>query len=183
MNVRRIAAFFFAALCVGLSVFVLRGQIAAHPKPPPAPTPQDTPGADGPILSGLPAGTTGWHVAPEPERQQAMAVIGSQLAAIRAGDADRAWSYQSRGLRRNFTSSRAFVAMIGTQYPEFGHAASAAFGPVLTNPDGNLAGVAVTVRGQNGKLAPAYYMLIKEDGGYKVAGVTGGQTINKAATR
>ncbi len=181
MNVRRAAAFLFAALCVGLSAFVLRGQIAAHPKPPAFRLP-DFPevaggptGAGGPIGADRPPGPKAWRVATGAERRAALATINDQLAAIRAGDGDRAWFYQSRGLRGNFASGQAFVAMIGTQYPEFGHAASASFGPVLTNPEGNLAGVPVTVRGQNGRLAPAYYMLVKEDGGYKVAGVSGGR--------
>ncbi len=181
MNVRRsvrlAAPFVFAALCLGLSGFVLRGQIAAHPKPPPEPA--------GPLgdfrprpPSGLPrAGDhpLGWRAAAGPTRAAVTAVIGDQLAAIRAGDADRAWSYQSRGLRRNFRSAQAFRSSIADHYPEFGHSRSVSYGPVWANPSETRAGVAVTVRGQNGRSAPAYYLLVKEDGGYKVASVYGGR--------
>jgi len=103
------------------------------------------------------------------------AAIGAQLAAIRAGDAGQAWFYQSRNLRRGFRSAQAFQSSISGRYPEFGHAASAYYGPVWSDPAGNHASVAVTVRGQNGKLAPAYYLLVREDGGYKVASVFGGR--------
>lgn len=171
MNVRRAAPLLFAALCLSLSAFVLRGQIAAHPKPPPAPAPPF------PMDAGGPPGPQAWRVATGAGRRAALATINDQLAAIRAGDADRAWFYQSRGLRRHFSSAQAFVAMLGAQYPEFGHAASASFGPVLTSPAGNLAGVPVTVRGRNGHLALAYYMLVKEDGVYKIAGVDGGRAL------
>jgi len=54
MNVRRAAPFAFAALCVALSGFVLRGQIAARPLPPSVPAPDGPPGDSGPSLPSGP---------------------------------------------------------------------------------------------------------------------------------
>ena len=176
MNIRRIAPLVFAALCVGLSTFVLRGQIEAHPKPPPAPAPDDSSPAGGPTLSGLPVNPTVWHITVGPTRQAVVAAIGGQLSAIRAGDADRAWSYQSRSLRRNFYSAQDFTATISGKFPEFGHAEEAAFGPVWVDARADHADVIVTVLGQNGRLARGYYWLVREDGGYKVAAVEGGRS-------
>ena len=177
MNLRRAAPFVFAALCLGLSGFVLRGQIAAHPKPPSE--------ADGlredfrpQLPPGLPRANDhppGWRAAAEPTRAAVTAVIGDQLAAIRTGDADRAWSYQSRGLHRGSSSAQEFQSSIADNYPEFGHSQSVSYGPVWADPSGTHVGVAVTVRGLNGRSAPAYYLLIKEGDDYKVASVMGGR--------
>lgn len=70
-----------------------------------------------------------------------------------------------------------FVQSITRGYPEFGHARSATLGPVLMDATGDRAQVIVTVRGQNGRLARGYYRLIREEGGFKVAGVSGGQAL------
>ena len=107
----------------------------------------------------------------------ALAAVTAQLAAIRAGDADRAWFYQSRGLHNNFGSAQQFEQMIQRGYPEFGHCRSAAFSPVQVDQTGDQAAVIVTVLGENGRRARGFYRLIREDGGYKIAGVGGGQTI------
>ena len=177
MNIRRAAPFVFAALCVGLSAFVLRGQITAHPKPPPVPEAREPSAQNGPTNSGRPVDPKTWHISMGPAQKAARMAVGNQLAAINAGDVDRAWFYQSRGLHRNFRSGQAFLAEIKRNFPEFGHAKSAVFGPVWTDATGDHADVIVTVRGQNGNLARGYYWLIQEDGGYKVASVRGGQTI------
>ena len=195
MNFRRVAPVLFAALCLGLCAFILRGQIAARPIPRTAAfephgsldngnygdggnygddNPADPAKAAPPSRPTVPPS---WHVAQGPARKAALAIINAQLAAIRAGDGNQAWFYQSLGLRRNFASGQAFVAMVGAEYPEFGHAASASYGPLLTDAGGVRAGIRVTVRGRNGSLARAYYWLIKENGAYKVAGVEGGRAI------
>ncbi len=180
MNIRRAAPLVFAALCIGLSAFVLRGQFAAHPKPPDAP-PREFPGGERPTDRALPVDPKTWHVATGPARREALTTIGGQLAAIRAGNADQAWFYQSRGLHRNFHSPQDFVATIAGNFPEFGHAASVAYGPVWADPTESHADVVVTVRGQNGRLARGYYALIRQDGGYKTASVLGGRAIREAA--
>lgn len=180
MNLRRAAPALFAALCLGLSGLVLRRQIAAHPVPRTAAAPGEPDGFKGFGDHGLSPGPLPdktWHVAAGPMRRAVLATVGDQLAAIRAGNAERAWSYQSRDLHRNFASAQQFEQMIQSGYPEFGHARSEAFGPVGMDPTGTRAAVTVTVRGENGRLARGYYQLIREDGGYKVAGVGDGRAI------
>jgi len=178
MNLRRAVPLVFVAFCLGLSALVLRRQIAARPVPRTDAAPRQPSDQNEPTDPGRPVNPKTWHVAAGPARREALATIGDQLAAIRTGDADRAWSYQSRGLHRNFHSSaRMFVQAITRGYPEFGHAQSAAFGPVWMDAAGGHADVVVTVRGRNGRLARGYYLLVREDGGYKVAGVAGGQAL------
>lgn len=178
MDLRRVAPILFVALCLSLSALVLHRQIAAHPMPRAAAAPAEPPGLGGPLYPGQPVEPKTWHVATGPVRREAVATIGNQLAAIRTGNADWAWFYQSNDLHRNFPSAQAFVETITRGYPEFGHARFAAFGPVRVDTTGNHAAVTVTVRGENGHLARGYYRLIREGGGYKVASVDGGKAIN-----
>jgi len=166
MSLRRAVPVVFVALCLGLSALVLRRQIATHP------IPRDT-GVRANADQAMDLKT--WRGAAAPERRAVLKTVLDQLAAIRAGDADRAWFYQSRGLHRNFRSARAFESEIVNGYPEFGHAKSAKFGPVGVDPTGNHAAVAVTVQGENGRWARANYLLVREDGGYRVEGVAGGR--------
>ena len=178
MNLRRVAPLVFAVLCLGLSVLVLHRQITAHPAPPVAASPTETPEQAEQFIPTQPIHPKTAHIATGAERRAATTAVGNQLAAIRTGNADAAWFYQSRALHNNFTSAQAFVETISRSYPEFGHSQSVAFGPVWMDPSGDHAAVIVTVRGQNGRLARGYYQLIREDGGYKVAGVAGGRAVN-----
>lgn len=184
MNSRRAVPLIFVALCLGLSALVLHRQIAARPTPRTAAVPRepsdraDQADQEEPGDPGQPASSKDWRLAAAPARRQVLKTVMAQLTAIRAGNADAAWFYQSRGLRRNFPSARAFVETIVRGYPEFGHARSATFGPVWVNPAGDHAAVTVRVRGENGRLARGDYLLVQEDGGYKVAGVGGGRASN-----
>lgn len=168
MNLRRAAPVVFVALCLGLSALVLRRQIAARPMPRNSEAQAD---------AGQPDDPKTWHVATGPARREVLDTVLGQLAAIRTGDADRAWFYQSRGLRRNFLSPKQFEEMIAARHPEFGHSRSAQCGPVWTDATGRQATVVVTALGENGRRARGYYRLIREEGGYKIAGVGGGQAI------
>ena len=176
MQMRRVAPVIFALVCLGLSALVLRRQFAAHPAPPRDPSLHSDLAGDGPGPG--PVWDTRQPASPA-ARRAVTAAIGSQLAAIRAGDADRAWFYQSRGLRSNFASPQAFQQEISRHFPEFGHARAAEFGPVWTDKTERYAGVMVTVRGENGGRARGYYRLVREEGGYKVAGVRGGGPITE----
>lgn len=176
MNIRRAAPLLFAALCLSLSGLVLHRQITAHPAPQPTEWPPEPHGVPNNPDPARPVGKT-WHVAGGPARRAALTAITSQLAALRTGNAERAWFYQSRGLHRNFASAQQFTQMIQRGYPEFGHSRAAAFSPVLMDQTEDQAAVVVTVMGEDGRQARGFYQLIREDGGYKVAGVAGGAAI------
>ena len=167
MDKRRILlAVVFVALCLSLSGLLLRRQIAAHPKPPKMD-----------ILSTKPDPNV-WHVETGAVKKAVTGSIQAQLTAIRTGDANKAIFYQSSGLRRNFATPKQFVQSITRYYPEFGHSRSAEFGPVWVDKTGNYAEVVVTSRGENGQRARGYYMMVQEDGVFRVAGVGGGSVIH-----
>ena len=177
MNSRHTAPLVFAALCLGLSVLVLRRQVVAHPKPKPvADVRNPYAQADAPP-PGIPADPRTLHIEKGQVRRAVLDTVTSQLTAIRTGDADKAWSYQSQSLRRNFHSAKEFQSMISAQNPEFGHAKSVVCDSVWTDPARKYAGVVVTVQGDNGRRARTLYLLVWEGKGYKVASVRGGGVI------
>jgi len=50
------------------------------------------------------------------EWQAIRKVIGQQLAALKAGNADEAFSYAAPGIRAQFGDSRTFIAMVRQEY-------------------------------------------------------------------
>ena len=177
MTSRSLSVIAFVALCLVLSALVLHRQIAAHPASPEIP--QETEQADKPIpnFPGRAVDQRTWHIANGVGRSLVIASIQDQLNGLRGGDAQEAVKYQSRRLRRNFSSPEAFLQMIQTHYPEFGHCRAARYGPVWADPTGQYADVIVTVRGENDLLARGDYLMVREDGLYRVAGVSGGGRI------
>ena len=172
----RPAAILFVALCLGLCGLVLRRQFLAHPAPPR--TSPARPAEEAlPFDQSRPVDHRSWRPASGGTRRAVRAAILGQLAAIRAGDADRAMSYQSLSLRGNFASPQDFVGMIRSHYPEFARCRSAELGPMWADPSGAHADVTVTVHGENGRSARGDYRMVREGGGYRVAAVFGGQAI------
>ena len=175
---RQLLAVVFVALCLSLSGLLLHRQMAAHPAPLEAATHLPAgflyPGTESAAQFAAPKFL---HTATGPVQKAVIHSITAQLAAIRAGDADKAIFYQSTGLRRNFPTPQAFVQSITIHYPEFGHSRSAQFGPMVMDTTADHAAVAVTVLGENGRWARGDYRMVKEEGVYKVAGVLGGNMI------
>ena len=175
MPTRRFPALAFVLLCLALSGLVLRRQMAAHPRPPAPPEP----GASLPAFQGQWQTMPGWHAASGPTRQAVLASVLGQLDAFRRGDADRAMFYQSRGLRRNFASPQAFLDTIRRSYPAFGHCRSVSFGPVGADKTAQYAEVVVRVRGPDGRAAQGDYLMVLEDGRYRVRAVSGGGPVRE----
>ena len=171
MTSRTLPATAFVVLCLVLSGLILRRQMAAHPI---LPTPQEQ-SEPQPPFQGAPSHRGTWHVAAEPTRKAVTASIQGQLDALRDGDGPKAVAYQSLGLRHGFGSPEGFVSGIRREYPEFGYFRSAHFGPVWTDNAARFAEVIVTVHGANGRTARGDYQMVKEAGGYRVAGVLGGR--------
>ena len=179
MTTRSLLAALFVALCLALSGLVLHRQIAAHP----APDIRQDAGSGGeqfpPDFLGPDGDKLLWHTADRAESKPVLAAIQGQLDAFRAGNARQAMQYQSEGLRRNFPSPEAFLAMIRSHYPEFGQCRSAEFGPVLMDTARQHAYVLVIVEGKDGFQAQGYYFLLREGGVYRVAGVQGGERVTR----
>ncbi|HUR57539.1 MAG TPA: DUF4864 domain-containing protein [Opitutaceae bacterium] len=100
-------------------------------------------------------------------RKEVIAVIEAQLAALRAGDATRAYNLAAAPLRAQ-TPLRAFVAIVQTNYPEIWTSTRAEYG--IVRDDGTRATVLVHVYSKDGD-APFDYVLLKERAGWRIGSV------------
>ena len=125
-----------------------------HAAPDPAPTP--TP-------------TAGTHPASESVKKELTTVIEAQLTAFRANDYTKAFSFASTNIQGMFAPED-FEKMVKAAYPVIAHSTSANYGMAF---DTGVEGV-INVRVQNAdKQEVEYqYLLKKEDGGWKINGVT-----------
>jgi len=104
------------------------------------------------------------------ERTEIRRVVGDQLAAWREEDFPRAYALASSAIRAQF-SLPAFIAMVRKGYPEIAHNTHAEMGPVVDN--GTLARMSVRVFGREGRTASVRYLLVREDGAWRISGVVG----------
>ncbi len=121
-----------------------------------------------PKISQAPA----WKPAPGAQRAAAAASIRAQLEAFKRDDWEKAATYQSEALRRNFRTTAQFRAIIENNYPQFANYKSVAFDAARAL--GNQVEMQVRLTGQDGIKVRAVYLMVKERGAYRVAGVQGG---------
>jgi hypothetical protein len=125
----------------------------------------------GALLFGLPVhvnAAAGELRASKPEVKNAVvAVIEAQLAAFRAGDVTKAYSYAATQLRAQ-TPLRSFVAIVQANYPEIWSNARAEAG--IVRDDGERATVLVHIFAKEGD-APFDYVLLKERNGWRIGSV------------
>lgn len=107
-------------------------------------------------------------------RHAAATAINAQLAAFRADNYQAAIKYQSARLKRHFRSVKQFREMITNTYPEFAHSKSIEFKDARADGKGHHVVMRITLVGQDGVTVNAVYLLVKENGQYRVAGVGGG---------
>lgn len=106
--------------------------------------------------------------ASKPEvRRAIVAVVEEQLAAFRAGDGRKAYSYASSALRLQ-KPLRAFLAIVQESYPEIWTNTRGEIGVV--RDDGEQATLLVHVFGQDGDAAYDY-TLVHERSGWRIAAV------------
>jgi hypothetical protein len=110
-------------------------------------------------------------------RKEVLVVIEGQLAAFRAGDADRAYAYAAQGFQAQ-TSPRRFASMVRSGYPEIWTNARAEFG--LVRDDGERATTTARVFAKDGTSALYDYILLKEDDVWRIAGVLRHDPQNRA---
>jgi len=102
-------------------------------------------------------------------KSEITAVIEAQLAAFRAGDFDKAYSFASSPIREKFPLAE-FSQMVKTGYPIIATSVKADFGICLDN--GVEASIFVHVEAKDGSSKDYQYGLVRERGGWRITGVT-----------
>jgi hypothetical protein len=108
------------------------------------------------------------------ERKAVTGAIETQLKAFRDDDYAKATKYQSLDLRKNFEKPEEFRTMMRRSYPQFANYKSVKFGDALCTKDGDMCRIHVTVTGKDGVTVTAYYLMVKEEGQWRVSSVLGG---------
>lgn len=108
------------------------------------------------------------HVSAEPLKHELTAVIDAQLAAFRAGDYSKAYTFAAGGIKEMFPVE-SFETMVKTGYPLIAGSAKAEYG--LAFDTGEDAVVNVTIENAQGQRAQYQYTLSKENGTWKITGV------------
>ena len=104
-----------------------------------------------------------------PVKAEIVAVIEAQLAAIRTGDFDKAYSFASAPIKEKFPLAE-FQQMVRTGYPIIANSVKADFGICLDN--GVEASVFVHVESRDGTSKDYQYGLVRERDGWRITGVT-----------
>jgi hypothetical protein len=102
-------------------------------------------------------------------------VVEAQLAAFAADDAERAFSYASRGIRAQFGDATTFMAMVRSGYPMVVRPAAVSF--FLPQAESGAAPFTVRqdvqFRDREGRLWMATYTLERQaDAGWRISGCT-----------
>ena len=104
-----------------------------------------------------------------PVKAEITAVIEAQLAAFRAGDFDKAYSFASSPIRERFPLAE-FQNMVRTGYPLIAASVRADFGICLDN--GVEASIFVHIEARDGTSKDYQYGLVHERDGWRITGVT-----------
>jgi hypothetical protein len=116
----------------------------------------------------------GIRKATDAERKSATEAIEAQLKAFKADDYVKAMKYQSEGLRQGVSTPEAFKRMMRQAYPQFANYKSVTFGESRCTDDGTTMQIEASVTGQDNILVKALYVMVKEQGEYRVGSVYGG---------
>lgn len=116
-----------------------------------------------------------WRVPTAKERDAALSSIKKQLEAFKRDDYAAASTYQSKALRENSGNVKTFQKMIKDGYPQFARYQSVVFGSEQIDKSGKFFQVPVTVTGSDGLKADALYLMILEEGIWRVSSVQGGR--------
>ena len=145
----------FAAVVLTCLVSVGYGASDAPPTPTPA--------------AASPTPATGAHAPTEPVKKELTAVVDGQLAAFRANDYAKAFSFASAGIQSMFAPED-FEKMVKTAYPVIAHSVSSEYGVMFDT--GEEAVVNVRVQDGDKKSVEYQYLLKKESGTWKINGVS-----------
>jgi hypothetical protein len=157
----------------------------------PVPFGEERPGGRGGGRYGGRNTLPAWREARPAEVKAASLAIMSQLDAFKRDDFAAAAKWQSESLKRNFSSLSNFRRMIKEQYPDFASYKSVRFGRARTRDEapvnvpggapnsapnessrtGSLLEIEATLRGPQDNSIRALYLLVREGGAYRIAGV------------
>lgn len=132
-----------------------------------APTTPDVPATP----DARPLDANGFRKASDSERKAASTVIETQLKAFQNDDYATAEKYQASGLKENFASRDTFRKMMKEHYPQFANYKSVTFGDARADEKGEVIEIQATVTGKDKVVIKAVYVMVKEEGGYRVASV------------
>jgi len=127
---------------------------------------------DGAHVPRIPRPKIVWKQPSPAELKAAKTSIISQLEAFKKDDWAKASTYQSAALKGNFGSIANFQQVIEKQYPQFADYQKIDF--LQAQASGPHIQIAVKLTGRDGVKLDAVYMMVKENGIYRVAGVGGG---------
>lgn len=108
---------------------------------------------------------------PDAKKKIITATIIQQLDAFKQDDYTRAAEFQSSNLRRTFSSTAMFRAIIRRSYPEFADYTAVTFGRARMDPDQKRIAILTLVKGRTGKTSRVIYFMVNEDNEYRVDGV------------
>jgi hypothetical protein len=113
--------------------------------------------------------------ATEAERKQVTTSIEAQLKAFRSDDYKAAEKYQHSSLKENFASTDAFRAMMRRGYPQVANYKTVTFGEAKSDEKGEQIQIRVTILGKDNVTVKMVYVMVKEEGTFRVLSVFGGQ--------
>ena len=106
----------------------------------------------------------------EAMKKELAKVIENQLTAFRAEDYTHAYTFAAAGIKQMVNPSD-FERMVKTAYPAIAHSASAEYGLTLDSGEEAVVNVRV-VSATDGQAVDYLYTLGKEDGAWKITGVS-----------
>lgn len=110
------------------------------------------------------------HVSAKAVRDEVRAVVTAQLAALRLGNFHEAYALASSGIKTRF-DERLFVAMLRRGYAPLLRSSEPDLG-VVRDQNGQQASVTVAFVDEERRNVIYRYWLVKEEGGWRVNGVT-----------
>ena len=129
------------------------------------------------LVQELPGPEAGARKATEAERKAAIASIEGQLKAFKADDYAAALKYQSSGLKGNFENAEEFRQAMKRGYPQFARYRTISYGMSNCDAKGDRLAIQVTLTGEDNITVKAVYLMLRENGEYKVDGVLGGARV------
>ena len=106
----------------------------------------------------------------EAMKKELAKVIEAQLAAFRAEDYTRAYTFAAAGIK-DMVNAVEFERMVKAGYPVIAHSASAEYGLTLDSGEEAVVNVRV-ISAADGQAVDYLYTLGKEEGGWKITGVS-----------